>query len=155
MAVALQGLDGGVAVGAGLVDFEGEGFCVAVDCLLAFAVLLAVLVGVLGAVAVEAELEVAVLAGEDSAVSLAIVVLVGLEGVFAAVHAGDALFEQLFHGVSGPMLVRLERLRISEERGLPLPDCCCLASQSREIGFADGRLAEQALDLVGLFLFDL
>ena len=109
VAVALQGLDGGVAVGAGLADLEGEGFCVAVNGLLTFTIVLAALVDVLGAIAAEAELEVAVLAGEDSAVSLAIVVLVGLEGVFAAVHAGDAFFQQLFHGVSGLMLVQLEK----------------------------------------------
>lgn len=90
VAVAFQCFDGGVAIGTGLVDFEGEGLCFPVDCFLAFTVLVAALVDVLGAIAVGADLEVAVLAGEDSAVSLAVVVLVGLEGVFAAVHACHA-----------------------------------------------------------------
>ena len=93
VAVALQGLYGGVAVGTGLADFEGEGFCFSMDGFLAGAVLVTALVDVLGAIAVEAGLEATVLTGEDSAVSFAVVVLVGLEGLCAAVHAGDAFFQ--------------------------------------------------------------
>jgi hypothetical protein len=151
-------LDQSATFWAGLVGVVGLAPGFAVDGRKTLSVLCTGFAGVLWAIAVGADLEVAFCASEDAAVFLAVVRLDGL-GSITAVHSDVALVERHLHGMAKRIDQDSHCKPLAPTSGMDMINSPVLghfACQTNEVSLADLGCAEHAFDLAGLvLLFDL
>lgn len=148
VAARFRRLDRGVAVGTDFEGFACLSFCGAVNGVQAKAIFGAALVGVLWAVAIDADNEVTVSAGEDAAVFLTVE---RLSDPGATGHAHNAVLELFGVPGQGGSVNVYACLCVPE--GLPVR--CSPASEFSDVLSIHLGIAEHALNLVWSLLFDL